>query len=614
MDLHSSLQRTVMRKDITQMHDSIAQRVSALRGWLTQQGLDAIIIPHGDEYLGEYVPQHNERLHWLTGFTGSAGAAVVTHDNAAIFVDGRYTVQVRKQVPEATFEYRHLIEEPVLDWLQSALVSGSKVGFDPRMHRASWLKAAQAKLSDELQLIAVGSNPIDELWKDRPSAAISAVRLMGNELVGISSHDKREQIAHQLSKKKIDAAVLTELDSICWLLNIRGLDVSRLPVLLSHAIIYADSSVDFFLDPARLPAEFDKHVGGGVRVHHPDQLEKQLNLLAGKKVMIDPATSNAWFTLTLQNSAAEIINDADPCLLLKAAKNTTEVSGMKACHVRDGVAMTKFLAWLDNEVASQRLHDEGYLSDRLQAFREEDPTLADLSFDTISAAGSNAAMCHYNHINQVKPGQLAQDSLYLVDSGGQYCDGTTDITRTIAIGNPSEEMKKQFTLVLKGHIALARARFPKGTCGHQLDVLARQHLWANGFDYDHGTGHGVGHFLSVHEGPQRISKVFNNVALLPGMVLSNEPGYYRADAFGIRIENLELVVEVETQGDFSVLGFESLTRCPIDKRAININMLTRPELTWLNDYHQKVWDQVGPLVEGDNKAWLRQATLPIEHD
>lgn len=596
------------------MHNSIAERVSALRGWLTQQGLDAVIIPHEDEYLGEYVPQHNERLHWITGFTGSAGAAVITQDKAAIFVDGRYTVQVRKQVPESTFEYRHLIEEPFLDWLQETLATGSKVGFDPRMHRASWLKAAQRKLDGELQLVATSTNPVDQLWTDRPEALVSPVRLMSDEFVGQNSQSKRSLIAQQLMKKKADAAILTELDSICWLLNIRGLDVSRLPVLLSHAIIHVDASVDFFLDPSRIPSEFTQHVGADVRVHHPDQLEAQLRVLSGQKVIVDSATSNAWFTLVLQNSGVEIIDDADPCLLPKAAKNATEVAGMKACHVRDGAAMAKFLAWLDNEVANQRLNDEGFLSDRLQAFREEDASLADLSFDTISAAGSNAAMCHYNHINQATPGQLALNSLYLVDSGGQYTDGTTDITRTIAIGQPSDEMIQQFTLVLKGHIALARARFPKGTCGHQLDVLARQHLWANGYDYDHGTGHGVGHFLSVHEGPQRISKVFNNVALLPGMVLSNEPGYYRADAFGIRIENLELVVEMETKGDFSVLGFESLTRCPIDKRAINVDMLTRPELAWLNDYHQKVWQQVSPLVEGETKEWLRQATSAIKHD
>lgn len=595
------------------MPDSISQRVTALRDWLTQQGLDALIVPHEDEYLGEYVPAHNERLHWLTGFTGSAGAAVITRDKAAIFVDGRYTVQVRKQVPAQWFEYRHLIEEPYLAWLKQSLPAGSKIGYDPRMHRASWLKAAQTTLGSELQLIATDHNAIDQLWHDRPQPLVSAMRLMGNELVGVSSSEKRHTIAEILRQKSVDSAILTELDSICWLLNIRGLDVSRLPVLLSHAIIHADASVDFFLDPARLAPGFAEHVGPGVRVHSPADLPEQLAALNGRRVLVDPATSNAWFTLTLQNAGAELVSDADPCLLPKAAKNATEVAGMKACHVRDGAAMAKFLAWLDSEVAAGRLHNEAVLADKLQAMRELDPTLADLSFDTISAAGSNAAMCHYNHINQPQPGQLSMNSLYLVDSGGQYSDGTTDITRTIAIGEVSDEMKRQFTLVLKGHIALATARFPQGTCGHQLDALARQHLWAHGYDYDHGTGHGVGHFLSVHEGPQRISKVHNPVALRPGMVVSNEPGYYRADGFGIRIENLELVSEFATQGDFSVLGFQSLTRCPIDVRAININMLTKPELKWLNHYHQTVWQEVSPLVDGEVKAWLQQATRPLQH-
>ncbi len=595
------------------MYQSISQRVTEIRNWLTRNGLDALIIPHEDEYLSEYVPEHNERLHWLTGFTGSAGAAVITKTTAAIFVDGRYTVQVRKQVPQELFEYRHLIEEPYLDWLINNLPMDSKVGYDPRMHSGSWLTTSQAKVAGELQLIATEGNAVDQLWSDRPTPVVSDMRLMSDEFVGIDSHTKRQQIADILVSKKADSAVLTQLDSICWLLNIRGLDVSRLPVLLSHAIIHADSSVDFFLDSARLAQGFEQHVGNGVRVHHPDMLQTELEKLSAKKVIVDPATSNAWFTLVLQNANAELIKEADPCLLPKAAKNATEISGMKACHVRDGAAMARFLSWLDSEVAAGKLHNEAELADQLQVFRELDPTLADLSFDTISAATTNAAMCHYNHMNQPEPGKLEMDTLYLVDSGGQYADGTTDITRTIAIGNVSDGMKQQYTLVLKGHIALAKARFPKGTCGHQLDVLARQHLWANGYDYDHGTGHGVGHFLSVHEGPQRISKVFNNVALLPGMVISNEPGYYRADGFGIRIENLELVVDVETQGDFHVQGFESLTRCPIDVRAVNVNMLTKPELNWLNDYHQKVWHDVSPLVEGEVKEWLRNATQPVSH-
>ncbi|ATI46755.1 TPA: aminopeptidase P family protein [Vibrio parahaemolyticus] len=595
------------------MHNDTLSRVNAIREWLTQHNIDALLIPHEDEYLGEYVPAHNERLHWLTGFTGSAGAAVITQDKAAIFVDGRYTVQVTKQVPSELFEYRHLIEEPALDWIQDHLTANASVAIDPRMHSSAWLDMAQAKLAGKLELNILSSNPIDELWHDRPAPVVSDVRLMPTEAVGQSSESKRKEIAQLVAKAGADSAVITALDSICWLLNVRGLDVSRLPVLLSHAILHADSSVEYFLDPARLPAEFAAHVGTGVTVHHPEALQSRLEAMSGKKVLLDPAISNAWFKLVLQNAGASVIAAADPCLMPKAAKNEVEIAGMKACHIRDGVAMSKFLCWLDAEVAAGNLHDEATLADRLEAFRKEDPTLMDLSFDTISAAGGNAAMCHYNHENQPEPGKLELNTLYLVDSGGQYLDGTTDITRTIAIGQPSAEMIKQFTLALKGHIGVARARFPKGTRGYQIDTLARQHLWAEGYDYDHGTGHGVGHFLSVHEGPASISKKQIDVPLTEGMVLSNEPGYYRADAFGIRIENLELVVETPTNGDFPVLSFESLTRCPIDKRNINVDMLTRPELAWLNDYHQKVWEQISPLVEGEVKEWLREATLPLAH-
>ncbi|MFH0230390.1 aminopeptidase P family protein [Vibrio diabolicus] len=595
------------------MHNETLSRVNAIREWLVQHNIDALLVPHEDEYLGEYVPAHNERLHWLTGFTGSAGAAVITKEKAAMFVDGRYTVQVTKQVPGDLFEYRHLIEEPALDWVLDNLPTNASVAIDPRMHSSAWLDMAQAKLTGKLELNILTNNPIDELWHDRPAPVVSDVRLMPTEAVGQSSESKRQEIAQLVKKAGADSAVITALDSICWLLNVRGLDVSRLPVLLSHAILHSDSSVEYFLEPARLPADFDAHVGTGVTVHHPEALQSRLEAMTGKKVLVDPAISNAWFKLVLQNSGASVIAAADPCLMPKAAKNSVEIAGMKACHIRDGVAMSKFLCWLDAEVAAGNLHDEATLADKLEAFRSEDPTLMDLSFDTISAAGGNAAMCHYNHENQTEPGKLELNTLYLVDSGGQYLDGTTDITRTIAIGQPSQEMIKQFTLALKGHIGVARARFPKGTRGYQIDTLARQHLWAEGYDYDHGTGHGVGHFLSVHEGPASISKKQIDVPLTEGMVLSNEPGYYRADAFGIRIENLELVVETPTNGDFPVLSFESLTRCPIDKRNINVDMLTRPELAWLNDYHQKVWDEISPLVEGDVKEWLRQATLPVAH-
>ncbi len=593
------------------MNDTIVARVSQLRQWLEEQQLDALLIPHEDEFLGEYLPAHNERLEWATGFTGSAGAAVITRDTAAIFVDGRYTVQVRKQAPETIFQYCHLIEQPPLAWAAKHLPKGSKLAVDAKLHASSWLKHAQHTLLDSVSIHIVTSNPIDQLWRDRPSPMVSEVRLMDESLSGLSSTDKRAQIATILLDKKADAALLTQLDSICWLLNIRGMDVACLPVLLSSAVIHADKSVDFFIEPSRLPADFIQHVGSGVRVHMPDSLDAFLQTLAGNHVLVDPATSNAWFSLTLQEAGAAIIESADPCQLPKAQKNPVEVAGMKACHIRDGAAMAKFMAWLDSEVANGHLHDEALLADKLEVFRREDSSLVDLSFDTISAAAGNAAMCHYNHNNQPEPGKLELGNFYLVDSGAHYPDGTTDITRTVAIGELSEEMKQQFTLVLKGHIALSQARFPKGTCGHHLDALARQHLWSHGYDYDHGTGHGVGHCLSVHEGPQRISKVTAPTALVPGMVVSNEPGYYRADAFGIRIENLELVTEFTTQGDFSVLGFESLTRCPIDKHCIKADLLTQTEKKWLNNYHQTVFDVISPLVEGATLQWLREATSPL---
>lgn len=592
------------------MHEPIFDRISLIREWLVQHNLSAFIIPHEDEYLGEYIPKHNERLAWATGFTGSAGVAVITLDKAALFVDGRYTVQVGKQTSATIFEYHHLIDEPFLQWIDSVVPHQSSVGFDPRMHRSSWLNQAHEG-GHSFVLTPVENNPIDQYWHDRPLPYESQMRLMPIELVGQSSIDKQAMIAEKLLNSNIDCAIITQLDSICWLLNIRGLDVSRLPVLLSHAIVHNDGRVEFFIASHRVIEGFSQHVGSQVSVIDPQHLYSQLCLLSNKRVSVDPSNTNSWIMLTLQNTGAYIIEQPDPCLFAKAAKNDTEIEGMKACHIRDGVAMVKFLAWLDEQVAANQWLNEQQLADQLETFRRQDNRLVDLSFDTISAAGSNAAMCHYNHTNQAEFGQISPDSLYLVDSGGQYLDGTTDITRTIAIGNPTHTMKQQFTLVLKGHIALASARFPKGTSGHQLDVLARQHLWAYGYDYDHGTGHGVGHFLSVHEGPQRISKAPSNIALQAGMVVSNEPGYYREDHFGIRIENLELITRYGTEGDMDVLGFESLTRCPIDKRAIEPSLLLDHEIDWLNQYHQKVWQDLSPLIEGQALSWLRAATSPL---
>ncbi|CAM3130284.1 aminopeptidase P family protein [Vibrio rarus] len=593
------------------MPSQINKRVTDFRNWLEAKQLDAFIVPHEDEFLGEYIPEHNERLCWLTAFTGSAGAAVISTKDAAIFIDGRYTVQVTKQTPSEIYSYQHLIQNPPISWIQDNLAKGSKVGIDPKMHSGRWLNAAKEKLADDYELVYVDNNPVDELWTGRPAVALSSLRLMDKQWVGVASQQKRTQIASLLKQQKASSAVLTALDSICWLLNVRGSDISRLPVALSHAIIHDNSDVEFFIDADRVPAAFNEHVGSGVTVYSPEQLKDRLSKLTNKKVILDPATSNAWFGLTLNQVGAEVLPIADPCLLPKAVKNDVEALGMKNCHIRDGVAMVKFLSWFDEQNSQGQFLNEAQLSDKLESFRREDTSLADLSFDTISAAAHNAAMCHYNHNNEPTPGTVSINSMYLVDSGGQYPDGTTDITRTIAIGHPTEEMKKQFTLVLKGHIGLAQARFPKGTCGNQLDILARQHLWSNGFDYDHGTGHGVGHFLSVHEGPQYIAKSYCSTALEAGMVISNEPGYYRTDEFGIRIENLEIVVEIETEGDFSVLGFESLTRCPIDKRNIELSLLSNQEIEWLNTYHQKVWDDLAPLVDGETKQWLQQATSAI---
>lgn len=592
------------------MQTTTSARVAALRQWLRTHNYSAIIIPHEDEFLSEYLPEHNDRLHWLTGFTGSAGLCVITTNKAAIFVDGRYTVQVTKQVPADIFEYQHLIEQPFTDWLVANLAQHSQIAIDPKLHSTSQYRHICDKLAG-YQLRSIDNNPIDELWVDRPAPLLSNAYLMDVALTGKSSQNKRRELGNNLRQQGVDAAIISQLDSICWLLNIRGHDVPHLPVLLTCAILYQSGEVQFFIDSARLPGNFIEHVGMDVFVYAPCELEQQLNALEGKQVAVDTNATNAWITQTLSNNGANIIDSEDPCLYAKAVKNSTEIAGMQDCHIKDGVAVSRFLAWLDNQVANGQLHDEATLSNKLSAFRQQESSLVDLSFATISAAASNAAMCHYNHLDQAAPATLELNNVYLVDSGGQYLNGTTDITRTIAVGECSAEIKQAFTLVLKGHIALACARFPTGTCGHQLDTLARQHLWAHGLDYDHGTGHGVGHCLSVHEGPQRISKVASKVALQPGMVLSNEPGYYKGDAYGIRIENLELVVEVATEGERATLGFAALTRAPIDKRLVDTSLLTQQELDWWNAYHQRVWQDVSPFLQGEDLAWLQQATAEL---
>ena len=595
------------------MSHSIASRLGAIRSELTAANLDAFIIPRADEYLGEYVPEHNERLYWATHFTGSAGMAIVLKDKAAIFTDGRYTVQVRLQVDAALFSYESLTDTPQIEWLCDALPAGSRVGFDARLHTLAWFENAKAILDKaQIELVSVAQNPIDLHWQHRPAPSSAPITLFSNESAGKTSLQKRTEIGALVKKAGADVALIAALDSFCWLLNIRGNDIPRLPVVLGCALLYANGDMVLYTDLAKLPKGIEAHVGKGVSFKDEATLADALASLQGVKLLADPHSANAWAQNIAREAGAQLIAGIDPVALPKAQKNSAELAGIRACHIRDGVAVTRFLAWLDAEVASNHLHNEATLADKLESFRLQDEHYREPSFDTISAAGANAAMCHYNH-NNGTPAMMTMNSLYLVDSGAQYIDGTTDVTRTIAIGNVTDEHKKMVTLVLKGHIALDQARFPKGTSGQQLDAFARQHLWQYGFDYDHGTGHGVGHFLSVHEGPQRIGKNVNGIALLPGMVLSNEPGYYRADNFGIRLENLVVVQHCEALkgAEREMYEFDALTMIPMDKRLIDKHMLTQGEISWFNAYHQQVYDTLAPLMSGDELAWLTQATRAI---
>ena len=593
---------------------TISARLQALRAQMAEAGLAAYIIPRADEYLGEYIPEHNERLRWASGFTGSAGVVIVLRDAAAIFVDGRYTVQVRQQVSEELFEILHLVDEPHVEWLANQLEAGDRAGYDARMHTLEWQRAASKTLeSRQISLVEVSENPVDHCWHDRPEPAVYPALLLAKSYTGRDSLDKRRAIGAAIGEKGADAALIFAADSVAWLLNIRGNDIPALPLVLGYALLDKNGEMVFFTNPAKIPRGFRAHVGDGVTVMDEREASAVFGQQAGRKVLADPQTANAWCQLTLERAGAELIADQDPVLIPKACKNETEIAGMRSAHVRDGVAETRFLAWLDAEVAAGRLHDEGVLSDRLYGFRAGQDLFKDVSFDTISAAAGNAAMCHYNHLNGT-PARLEMDSVYLVDSGGQYLDGTTDITRTVAIGDPGAEVRRMFTLVLKGHIALDQARFPEGTTGTQLDILARQFLWQQGFDYDHGTGHGVGCYLSVHEGPQRIAKVFNGTELKPGMVLSNEPGYYKDGAYGMRCENLVVVTEVGKVGgtDRKMLGFEALTLAPFDLRLVERDLLNDAELDWLNGYHVKVRETIGPYLEGETLDWLQQATRILQ--
>src|SRR6516162_8602005 len=587
-------------------------RLDRLRQELASQRLGAFIVPRADEHQGEYVPPRGQRLAWLTGFTGSAGVAIVLRDRAALFVDGRYTLQAAAQVDTQLFEIHHLIDEPPARWTGTALAAGTVLGYDPWLHtpqEVERFRAAAEKAGASLR--AVAGNPLDRVWPGQPAAPLAPVVPHAEEFAGESAQSKRARLARGLAEEGVVAAVLTMPESIAWLLNIRGGDVPHTPLPLSFAILRQDGSVTLFIDRRKLAPGLERHLGNEVTVMPPDALGPALDALAaeGGRVQADPATAASWIFDRLQAAKADIHRANDPCLLPKACKNPTEIDGTRAAHRRDGAALTRFLAWLAREVPKEGLAEIA-ASDRLEAFRHEGEHFRDLSFPTISGAGSNGAIVHYRATPESEK-RLEPGSLYLCDSGAQYLDGTTDVTRTIAIGKPTQEMRDRFTRVLKGHIVLALARFPKGTTGTQLDAFARRALWEEGLDYDHGTGHGVGSYLGVHEGPQRISKAPNAQPLLPGMIVSNEPGYYKTGAYGIRIENLVLVQPADGAAEREMLGFETLTLAPIDRDLIDPSLLDKDETAWLDAYHARIREALTPLVDGETARWLAAATEPI---
>ncbi|MDB5364099.1 MAG: aminopeptidase family protein [Rhodospirillales bacterium] len=578
-----------------------------LRAELARRNLDAFLVPHADEWQNEYQPARSARLAFVTGFTGSAGIAVVTRDRAALFVDGRYTLQGAKQSPD--FEQRHLVNDPYPSWLSEVLPNGGKVGYDPKLITEQARNALLASLDGSgLELVAVDANPVDAVWPNRPAASTAPAQAQPIEFAGISAADKRAQIATDLASSRADALVVTAPDVVAWLFNLRGGDVTHTPVVMSTAIVRADSTAELFVDPKKLDPELARSLGNAVAVRPEAEFASGLSSLSGRSVMVDPAALSGWVFDRLRDSGARLRIGADPNLLRRARKNDAEIAGTRAAHRRDGCAMVRFLRWLETAEGV----DELTTADRLLEFRRAVPGFRDTSFHSISAVGPNSALPHYRSDESTNR-KLERGTLYLIDSGGQYEDGTTDITRTISVGEPSQEMRDRFTRVLKGHIALGAARFPVGTTGQQLDALARTHLWAAGLDYDHGTGHGVGSYLSVHEGPQRIAKQSSSVPLEPGMIISNEPGYYAAGRWGIRIANLVRVRPPETVpgGDLPVLSFETLTLAPISRDLIDVALLTRDECDWLDAYHARVYALLADDLDKDERAWLADATAPV---
>jgi Xaa-Pro aminopeptidase len=601
---------------LMQTHEA---RLAALREELKRQGMDGFIIPISDEHMSEYVGDYAQRLGWLTGFGGSAGFAAVTLNHAAIFVDGRYTVQVREQVDGNLFAYKSVPADTLAGWLTEVCEAGAKVAYDPWLHTWKWVETLERAVEPQgITLVPAASNPIDAVWADQPDPSPAVAIVHDEALAGRSSADKRAAVADWLAKEGHDAVVIPALDSIAWLLNIRGSDVSHTPVALSYVIAHKDGSAELFIASEKVTPELTRHLGNAVTIRDRAAFEGALTgELAGKSVALDPDFAVVGIAQALRSGGARFTFKQDPTILAKAVKNPVEQQGHRDAQARDGAAVTKFLRWLEIEGPKGGV-DELSAAARLQVFREEDPGLRDLSFDTISAAAGHAALPHYK-VDEDSNIPVPPGSIYLVDSGGQYPGGTTDITRTVWVGpgEPTQEMRDRNTRVLKGHIQIDRAVFPQGTAGGQLDVLARQYLWEAGVDYAHGTGHGVGSFLGVHEGPQRIAKPSGGQAgtgqeLFAGMILSNEPGYYKPGAFGIRIENLVLVEERQIAGaEAKYLGFETLTFVPLDRKLIEVGLLTADEIAWVDAYHAKVRSLLAPQLAGEDLAWLERETAPL---
>lgn len=587
-----------------------ARHLPLLRARMAEQGLDGFLIPHEDEHQNEYLPDANERLAWATGFTGSAGAAVVMRDRAAMFTDGRYTVQVKAQTDPALFERFDLGD--VARYLEGA-PQGAVIGYDPRLHSPDALAQLQEAASRAgATLKPVEVNPLDQAWGEgRPAQPAAPVVPHPDDYSGESHAAKRARIGKAVAKAGADAALLTAPSSIAWLFNVRGGDVIRSPLPIGQALLQADGRARLFLDPAKVTNALPAWLGDEVQVEAPERLAEALDALAGQRVMIDPALSSAWYFDRLEQAGATAVRASDPCAVPRAVKNAVEIEGSRQAHIRDGAALSRFLHWVDT-TAQQTLPDEREVVETLERFREETGALKDLSFDTIAGAGPNGALPHYKPVTRTIR-RIEKGSLLLVDGGGQYLDGTTDVTRTVAVGEPSADQRRMFTLVLKAHIAMATIRFPPGTSGMALDAIARAPLWHAGLDYDHGTGHGVGSYLGVHEGPQRIAKWGTSQPLLEGMILSNEPGYYREGHWGIRIETLQVVTPavVPEGGERPMHGFEQLTFAPLDRRLIEVGLLTPDERAYVDAYHAETLAKVGPLLDGEAKTWLAQACAPL---